>query len=178
VSLALEVVSRLIVSCREGGATQRCHGAPTLGDASVARHSYNMAVMARLLWPGQHQLVYACLFHDTSERWTGDVPNPAKRQFRAAFEELEARVNKELSIDGELELDTENAQRLRALDLFELQLFAEDQLALGNRNFERMRDHVKELLSDFWVPDVVQRLSASYTWGRTSDYLPFKEKAV
>lgn len=162
---------------REGGHVQRLHTVPVVGDASNARHCYNMCLLLELLWPGElpAYMYRAVLKHDTAERWVGDTPAPAKysihKPLGIALREAEQKVELALGIAEELTLNDEDTRWLKGVDMLEFQMYCEDQLALGNRNLEPSLRNVRVLLRSAWVPDVIREFSSLYWWTRTSEVI-------
>lgn len=76
------------------GQTQRYHTELSLRPQDVAQHSFNVAWLCWLLSERDPSaaLIMTALAHDAGERWTGDLPAPAKRAagLRATFDALEA----------------------------------------------------------------------------------------
>jgi hypothetical protein len=160
---------------REGGHVQRCHTMPILGDASNARHCYNMAILLELLWPTElpAYMYRAVLKHDTAERWVGDTPAPAKysiyKPLGKALREAEMVVEQALGIDEDLTLGEHDEAWLKGVDMLEYLMFCEDQLNLGNRNVFRSIVNVKAMLESPWVPDPIRQFARHYSWSRTAD---------
>lgn len=64
--------------------TQRYHTSPHLArlGQSNAEHAHGVASIIALLNPeASAQLLRAALWHDTGERWAGDLPAPFKEEF-------------------------------------------------------------------------------------------------
>ncbi len=67
---------------REAGDVQRWHSTPHLQDASLARHQWGVAVLLlELVSEPSVELIRAGLLHDVPERWHGDTPSPARREY-------------------------------------------------------------------------------------------------
>lgn len=163
---------RRVQAYREGGAVQRCHTMPILGDASNARHQYNMVVLYFLLHPNPLiEVVHHILVHDVAERWVGDTPAPAKHSMNPQLgkELLKAEQWVEQALGIPELVDAGERKWVKALDLLELLMFCEDQLALGNRNVTLTGRNCRVLLQGHWVPQVVREFAAAYTWSRTED---------
>lgn len=69
-----------VITAYNGGAVRRLHTRHVLGEHSVARHSWGVAVLCDLLTEGKASanLLKAALYHDLSEQFTGDVPKTTK----------------------------------------------------------------------------------------------------
>lgn len=136
---------------REAADVQRLHVIRTIGEYSNGQHTFNMLAMLRLLWPeAPVKLIWAILEHDIPERVIGDVPSPALRHVYASSMNnvgvVEHDVVSELfgGEDSYADLSAECYTWLKSLDLLELYLYAKDQLRLGNRNLETMREAMEE----------------------------------
>lgn len=121
----------------DGGFIERYHtkGQRMLTRQSVSDHSWRMAAIVRHVWPDcRVELVWAVLFHDVSERVTGDMPSPIK----TANPAVQAALNK-LSTDEEVRLgirftlDDEERRMLAWVDRFEGAVHCADELEMGNR---------------------------------------------
>lgn len=161
-----------ILAIREGGQTQRCHTIPHLGEYSVASHSYNALNLLLLLYPGDPrvELIKAVQWHDVPERWTGDIPAPAKwasKELKGVLDTIEQQVLEKLGIlDTFQELTEGELNWLSGVDLLELWLWSKEQIYLGNKNMVDMerrvhrlfeeRDsktpqEIKDFLGSFWI---------------------------
>lgn len=135
---------------REAADVQRLHVIRTIGEYSNGQHSFNMLAILRLLWPeAPVALIWAIVEHDVPERVIGDIPSPSIRHVLSASHD--AMVVEELDVLQELfgeqffiGLDEELHRWLKALDIFELYLYAKDQSRLGNMNLETMRIAIEE----------------------------------
>jgi len=59
---------------------RRWHVNPHLNQSgqTLGHHGAAAAILAHALWPGDADLLWACIAHDLGESVTGDVPSPAK----------------------------------------------------------------------------------------------------
>jgi hypothetical protein len=75
--------STLMHALYEGGQVERYHTRVHLGSYTVASHSWGVAVfiLAFCDHDPSPSLLRAALLHDVHERWTGDGPSPARREF-------------------------------------------------------------------------------------------------
>lgn len=161
---------------REGGAVQRVHTIPHHGDASCATHSWNMAMLAWQLMPEppRAKFIMAVLAHDVAERWAGDTPGPAKYsmnpQLGVELKKVETMAEKALALEFEL-TDSERSW-LKGLDWLEYLMYAHDQLALGNRNFEPSIENARAHISESeWVPPQIRLFVEYYDWERTRNFV-------
>jgi hypothetical protein len=60
---------------------RRWHVNPHINQSgqTLGHHGAAAAVLAHALWPGDAELLWACIAHDLGESVTGDVPSPAKQ---------------------------------------------------------------------------------------------------
>lgn len=132
---------------REAGHVERAHNVPHHGSYSVGKHSYDVVSILLLLHPSpSNQLIRAALWHDMPERFLGDLPAPAKwynpklnKQYQDAEQSVLDRFGEH---DLMSRLTLEETDWLHAADRLELLMWADDQLALGNRHIEPLRANV------------------------------------
>jgi 5'-deoxynucleotidase YfbR-like HD superfamily hydrolase len=121
---------------RSGGAVKRYHTVPTVGEQTVAAHSWGVAVLLIRILPGcSKQLLIAALFHDVAEKWTGDIPADAKwrePEVSTLLKRVERDVERALDID--IMLTDEERIILSACDRLELLWFCVEQARIGNQN--------------------------------------------
>ena len=119
----------------EGGDIARYHTVPTIRPQSVAHHSWRMAAILHTVWPDcRGELTKAALFHDVSERVTGDMPY----QIKATYPTLKTLLHtvteaEERRLGIRFDLTDEERQVLRWLDLFEGCQYTLDEMRMGNR---------------------------------------------
>jgi 5'-deoxynucleotidase YfbR-like HD superfamily hydrolase len=133
--MPFEVASKVMYDLLEGGGVHRYHMKQTLKDQQVATHSWRMAAILQSLWPDcRKELVMAALFHDVSERVTGDVASPVKWANPALRMELNrVTMAEEERLGIRYQLDAEERNILTWLDRFEGCLYALDEIQMGNR---------------------------------------------
>jgi len=142
-----------IHNLRDAGGVRRYHTDVHMPSQSVAEHSWNMAMMCRILWPADLFVMMACLTHDIAEYWTGDVPSPAKWRWPELRDQLamaEAEIIEEHG--ARMPLDDLQKTRLRFLDLLELAWYSAECYAEGNRYarviYQKVIAAVKDLCPD------------------------------
>lgn len=150
---------------REGSLVKRLHTTQIHGDYLVGQHSFNMLVMLRQLWPdAPKRLIWAILEHDLGERWTGDVPAPAKWLGvlnRANSEELEDAYLCEIFKEGPIRyfLTDEERKWMAGLDILEFYCFCKDQLLMGNLAVVPMVETCEKIIpegGDKFAPEVIE----------------------
>jgi 5'-deoxynucleotidase YfbR-like HD superfamily hydrolase len=158
-----------VKALRESGMTERLHVIPHHRHYDVAQHSWTMAALLFALHPSPSQnLLWAVLFHDVPERWTGDIPWPAKQgELGDAIEELEHKISKQLGL--RFDLTREDVQWLEALDCLELLLYCEDEMDMGNRMVARCWETCAHLLEDRNTPDEIIGFIDGHRPGRSAD---------
>jgi hypothetical protein len=166
-----------ILAIREGGQTQRCHTMQYLGPYNVAIHSYNALNLLLLIYPGEPSLnlIKAVQWHDTPERWTGDVPTPAKMAesiLRSILIGIEAKILDALQI-GEVfkKLTQEERNWLTAVDLLELYIWANEQAEMGNKIVCPLITQILIIFNDraSTTPGEVYSIIENFKWNRTPE---------
>jgi 5'-deoxynucleotidase YfbR-like HD superfamily hydrolase len=160
------------LATREGGMVERCHAMPKHGAYNVAMHSYNAVSLLLLLHPSPSiTLIKAVLWHDVAERWTGDIPRPAKwasPDLNKADKELEMEIMSYLQLYEDLTEEEKNW--LGAVDLLELFMWTCDETALGNASTIHMRQRLIKLFNECeWMPRETRNFVMNFTWKRLPD---------
>jgi hypothetical protein len=164
------------LAIREGGNTIRCHTQQYIGSYNVAMHSFNALSLLLLLYPGtvRSELVRAVLWHDVPERWTGDIPAPAKwasMSLKEVLVELEQKVLDRLGLSDLFNLTEQEHKWLWSVDLLELYMWGKDQVALGNNTVQGLLNRVEDLFikSQEKLPLEVIGFLAKFEWQRTPE---------
>ena len=161
---------------REAGHVRRCHTLPHVGHYDVANHSWQALALLHALHPNPStNLIWALAFHDVAERFTGDIPAPAKwgsPELVAVLRELELRID--VALNTVFHLTADEVLWLNAIDRLELLLWAEDQMAMGNRNAEQCGNLIRIWFRKNWdaLPNPVAQFISGYTWSRSNEQLP------
>lgn len=172
----MKLVDR-IRAVREAGAVERCHTVPHLQRYSNGAHTYGVCVLLRLLWPDEPHLVDFALFHDTPERWTGDVPSQVIREhpmLRKALEKEDERISSKLALPCEHALGDADYNKFKACDRLELWLWTWEEEALGNKHVLNMRAELDVSLSSAITPPEVLSLIEEFRqegWRRLPEVL-------
>lgn len=165
---------------REASHVERVHGTPHVGRYTVGQHSFDAVCLLLLIHPTmldvlratpEGRLLVATITHDFPERYLGDLYGPAKSRYpelSAAYAEAEGDVAERMGLP-DIELDDESRSWLEAVDALELQLFAEDQAAFGNRHTEQIRKRVAHRLAVSNPPQVVLDFLKFFNWTRTEE---------
>ena len=99
---------------------RRWHTNPHLSHTvdPVGYHGARMAVMAITFWPGNSELLEACITHDLGEYVSGDAPWLAKQYppLKDALDDVADAWSADNGLDMHLGLGVENAKRLKFLD--------------------------------------------------------------
>lgn len=165
-----------ILALREAANVQRCHTIQYDGSYDIAKHSYNALNLLLILFPEtippSLSLIKAVLWHDIPERWTGDVPSPAKWSspiLKNALQSIEARIFKKLELNKCFENLTKNEKTwLRGVDLLELYLWVIEQLEGGNRlvfGIKRRIDNVFRTEPESFPKEILEFVEA-FRWQR------------
>jgi len=159
---------------RESSAVERAHTLPHHGSYTVGKHSFDAVMLLLALKPDASlNLVKAVLYHDMGERFTGDMPTPAKHadgEMARRLDQFEARARNFLALG--IELDAEERRWLHAVDRVELMLWCKDQIALGNMNAASVLGTLASHLNQADLPQVVHEFIMSHSWTRNPDILP------
>lgn len=165
----------LVIMLREASKVERSHTMPHHGSYTIGQHSYDMLTLAYVLVPADEltkNLMLGITFHDTAERWTGDMPNPAKYQdgeFARRLEQLETRIARKLGFH--IQLTPQETKWLVVLDKLELLLWAHEQIAMGNRSAAAVIGNLASWFMHNKVPEHVAEFIRTYEWTRTPDTL-------
>jgi 5'-deoxynucleotidase YfbR-like HD superfamily hydrolase len=130
-------MTALLEDLLDGGLIARYHvkGTRMLVPQNVAEHSWRMSAVLFYLWPeARAAVVWATLFHDVSERVTGDMPSNIKRhspQLAKALNEVSTAEEYRLGI--RFDLTPEEEKLLGWIDRFEGAMKCVDELEMGNR---------------------------------------------
>ncbi len=148
----MNIVERAL-AIREGGQVQRAHTMQYDGPYNVAIHSYNALSLLLLLYPKTPSLglIRAVMWHDVPERWTGDIPAPAKwasPKLKELLDKLEEKILKELGLEDLFKnLSQEELNWLNAVDLLELWIWSKEQIHHGNKNLILMAQRIIEVFN-------------------------------
>lgn len=167
--------NKKFLAIREGGQTQRCHTMQYIHPYNVAIHSYNALSLLLVLHPNPSvNLIKAVLWHDVPERWTGDVPSPAKwasTNLKEALDLLEQKILIALDIsDAFQQLTKEELQWLTAVDLLELWVWGKEQFQLGNTDMQTMLMKVWYKVLDCGVQEGIDFMN-NFEWQRCDEIL-------
>lgn len=139
-----------------------------------------MLLLLDVLYPGDpsYNLVQAILYHDTHERWIGDMPGPVRRRFPYYGEtKKQAALEAEgmLGLPGDRHLTGNEKQWLKALDHLDFMLWCDDQFAMGNLNAEHARAGTRRWFDQNDVPKEVMDFIIFFHWKRTSEDISSEE---
>lgn len=172
----MEIVD-LILCLREAFRVERCHTIPHHGSYTNGQHTCDALALLFALHPDPSpRLVKALLFHDVPERWTGDVPAPAKwtpENISPLLGAMESRCLEALGVPSGSGLDDEEAAWFYAVDKLEMILWCHDQVAMGNMSaLPAIEVLTKRALENPKTPAAVLGVLTSYRWKRSSDLIP------
>ena len=135
----------------------------TIGEQSVASHSWGVAVILNWLKPDisktailnwlkpdiSKTAILKALAHDVAEKRTGDMPAPTKWNNPDLAKELsvvEKNIEAELGVD--YDLTEEEHEYFKQSDMFELLMYCVNQRSLGNTNVNVVFSNGVEKLVD------------------------------
>lgn len=173
-TIQLDPMNVLVQRLREASKVERSHTTPHHGTYSVGQHSFDMLTLLVALYPDcRKELMLAVMFHDFAERWTGDIPHPAKQadgEFGKRLAQIEARVAKSLGL--EIKLDEMERFWLKGLDVVEYLLWAKEQVAMGNQNVQPAIANTIVWLQNNKIPTPLAEFVNNHVWTRTPDQFP------
>jgi len=162
-----------VIKMRECSRVERCHTLPHHGSYTDGQHSHDMVSLYLVLCPEPSlEVVKAIHVHDYGERWCGDMPAPTKwaePDLGRLLQRLEEGCVQRLGF--ETTLTTTELEWLKALDGLEVFLWANDQVAMGNRNAQNVIDNINLNFQTAKLPQPVRDFLRDYQWTRTSDLL-------
>lgn len=124
-----------LYTLRDAGAVKRYHTVRTIGQQTVAEHTFNMLHIVLELEPeASLNLIKAVMNHDMAEVITGDIPATFKWRFPVANDAL-AVTEKVIEEEFGLTADITDYEKLvlKYADLLELTMYCCEQLDMGNR---------------------------------------------
>jgi 5'-deoxynucleotidase YfbR-like HD superfamily hydrolase len=172
-NIVLNSIIERVRAVREAGHVKRCHNMPIHGEYTVGKHSYDALSLLLVLHPAPGpslNLVKATLWHDSGERWWGDLPAPAKwanAHLKAIYERAEQNTLEEHGIHFDLTADEKIW--LNAVDKLEFWLFCLDQQGMGNRNVTNAYWAITNALDKAVVPHPVRAFITEFEWARGSE---------
>jgi len=159
---------------RESSNIERAHTIPHHGSYTVGKHSFDAVMLLLALKPdASPNLIKAVLYHDLGERFTGDVPTPAKHadgEMARRLDAFEARAREFLGVN--IDLTADERVWLHAVDRVELLLWCKDQLAMGNMNAASIIGSLLSTLNHMELPQIMKEFIDSHEWTRHPDILP------
>lgn len=167
-------VNILVQRLREASKVERSHTMPHHGSYTIGQHSFDMLTLLVSLYPDcRRELMLAVMFHDIAERWTGDIPSPAKfsdGEFGKRLAQIEQRVLRRLGLV--INLDEMERFWLKGLDVVEYVLWAKEQLSMGNQNVHASLVNSLRWLSNNRIPTPLAEFIQGHSWIRTPDEFP------
>lgn len=136
----------MVADVWESGQVVRYHTNPTVAriGQTTADHSWGVATIIVMLHPDpSRELILAALFHDSGERWAGDLPAPFKRR-RPDFAKLHSQIEAELANEKgvpQVDLTEVEMKWLSLADRLEAFLF----MRLHGQRGQWTHDHLSEL---------------------------------
>lgn len=126
------------------GGTQRYHTntAEMLKTQDVAQHVYGVMWLVTSIMFNRPSaaLLLAALAHDAGERWTGDVPSPAKRRIPGVKEAFDEAEVEELAIHCDFRAPALSEVESAVLDLADAldgAFFCSKESEMGNRRIRK-----------------------------------------
>lgn len=140
-------------SLRAAGQVVRWHTWPMRDRGTVATHSWGVARIHYILWPDSpaHCLA-SCLFHDTGEQRSGDMPlssHPARPAAKRALDRIEqdSLTNLLGTMNPTTMMTPHQRLRVKACDLLEMLEHTRHEIAWGNPHMQLSLDVLNDTLS-------------------------------
>ena len=137
-----------IMAC---GVDNRYHTLDTIGEQSIASHSWGVAIILEYLEPNvSKDLIMKALTHDVTEAYTGDMPSPIKwshPEFKEILNRVEEEYEEVLGIDQYNIISDEEKILYKQADMFELLFFCMKQRRMGNTNMNKVFSKGVEFLA-------------------------------
>lgn len=134
-----------VIAALETGQTLRFHteARRMIKTQDVAQHVHGMLWLILLLtaYAPSRQLLVGTIHHDAGERWTGDMPSPAKRSIEglgAKLDALEASRLKEQIGSLGVALSASDEAILKLADALDGCFTCDREVKLGNRSILKM----------------------------------------
>lgn len=158
---------------REAGAVRRCHTVPTVHPYTVSQHVYGMLALLDALYPDEppYALVRAVMYHDTPERWLGDMPGSAKAidpNIKDRIYAVEEIIRKRFGFEMP-GLTNYEKQWLKALDRIEFWMWCLDEYGMGNENIAPILDDMEKELERLDLPEECRAFVDQFEWKRNPD---------
>lgn len=159
-----------IRALREAGNVRRAHTIPYHGEYTNGKHSYDALSILLVCHPNPSvNLIKAVLWHDTAERWLGDLPHPAKRAFPLLGDAYTAAEESILAQMGVPSLTKEESRWLRAVDTIEFWCWCKDQEAIGNQHVLNALRSVSRQLAQIKLPGSLGEVLSRLGWQRSEE---------
>jgi len=141
------------------GFVRRWHANPDLAHTAQvnAQHQWGCAVLAMKLFPGDYDLLKACLMHDCGEVDVGDVSGPVKE----ADPDLSRALRRAESMKmEELGIDYARRPELKLIDMLEAWLWVckHDQRLIWRGEWLDQKDEIQRRAAALGVSNLVQNI--------------------
>lgn len=123
-----------VLKLYDAGAVKRWHTKITIKEQDNAAHSWGVAMIVAQIAPGDYDLLINALTHDLHESVSGDAPYPFKRdnpEVKRAFDRQAWDFDSDHCVP--LLLKDEQVHILKWADMFELLLWVNREIKLGNQ---------------------------------------------
>lgn len=147
---------------RLGGSVKRYHTRHTIGDQTVAAHSWGVIAILFEICDPSVNLLRAATYHDVAEYDTGDIPATAKwlsASLKGVLDEMEAKVEADLGISPKGLLIPREIQLLKYADILELCWYGVEQRKMGNQYAEEWYRNGMKWLAEHYMPGSDVRVS-------------------
>lgn len=164
---------------RQGGSVKRFHTWPTIGDQTVAAHTWGVLAIILAIEPNASgALLRRAIYHDLAEYDTGDVPSSAKwasMELKKMMDKVEDHFNHLHNFPGDETLTDLEKDILKMADLMEMLWFCYEQYMIGNRGLIVVYARVVEAIAKrTWIQGSY-RLQADYMLGELEQLWPLTD---
>ena len=136
---------------RLGGSVKRFHTWRTVGEQTVAAHSWGVLAIILAIEPeASAALLRRAVYHDLAEYDTGDIPSTAKwasPELKTLLDRLEDRFNHIYNFPGDETLTPVERDILKLADWIEMLWYSYEQAMLGNSAMKVVYVRVCEAIS-------------------------------
>ena len=142
---------------RQGGGVKRFHTWTTIGEQTVAAHTWGVLAIILAIEPdASGALLRRAVYHDLAEYDTGDVPSTAKwasPNLKKMMDLVETHFNSLHNFPGDDTLTEYERDVLKMADLIEMLWYTYEQYMVGNRAIKVVCARVQTVIAQRkWTP--------------------------
>lgn len=153
---------------RQGGSVKRFHTWPTIGDQTVAAHTWGVLALIFFFDPAPSAiLLKRAVYHDLAEYDCGDVPSSAKwasPDLKEVMDATEKVINDLHGFPTDDMLTAEEVEVLKIADLMDMLWYTYEQFQLGNRGLRVVSHRVVDVITKrTWHPNLRPKINEMLT---------------